>query len=383
MSTRTESPANQPPLSVLQIGTQFNLGGIPRHMLNLTASLRESGDDVTLSGTAGRWCNPETDPGFLDLPIRYVASEGGPLPVRLWHLANSVIRLGIWLTKNRVDLVHAHESAPALVSMIARLWRRIPVAVTFHGSEPERVAVFAKTARHCDLVITPSYASAKDLIEIGGIPELKVKVIGLGVQPAPTYDRSEISTLRQELLRGGDRLMITVARLSDQKGIDVLIDCVAKLKATHPGYQFAIVGDGPLQAEYEGLAAEKDVLSHLRFVGRTEHVHKYLQAADMFLLTSRYEALPFAIVEAFQAGIPAVATACSGVVELIDDKVGRTVEIGNVDAICDAIVQVLSDPEELAALGNAALERSREPRFDPEYNRQQMIETYRDLVRSR
>lgn len=383
MSARAQLPEQDPPLSILQIGTQFNLGGIPKHMLTLSQSLREAGDKVVLSGTAGRWCGPDVDPGFLDLPIRYVASEGGSLPARLGHLATSSGRLWNWLRKNHVDLIHAHESAPALVSMMARVGRRIPVAVTYHGSEPERVTVFSKTARHCDLVITPSHASARDLIEVGGIPEERVKVIGLGVPPVPDYSADDVKELRRQLLKDGDRLLVTVARLADQKGIDVLIECARKLKHSHPGYRFAIVGDGPLREEYTALAAEMDVLSHLQFVGRTEEVHKYLMASDLFLLTSRYEALPFSIVEAFQVGVPAVATACSGVVELIDETVGKTVEIGNVDAICDAVIEVLEDPRRLDRMGQAALEKSGKPRFDPEYNRVQMRMAYRELINKR
>ena len=90
------------PLSILQIGTQYNLGGIPRHMLTLTDSLRAAGDHVTLSGTAGKWAGPEGDESFLDLPIRFVASEGGAMPKRIGHLLTSVFRLWRWLGRNKV-----------------------------------------------------------------------------------------------------------------------------------------------------------------------------------------------------------------------------------------------------------------------------------------
>ncbi|WP_171052574.1 glycosyltransferase family 4 protein [Ruegeria sediminis] len=380
MTTEQAQNGDQAPLSVLQIGTQFNLGGIPRHMLSLAQTLRELGHDVTLSGNAGTWYGPNDDPDFLELPIRYVASEGGGIPARLKNLAHSVFTLRRWLRLNRVDLIHAHESAPALVSMMARAGLRIPVAVTYHGSEPERVKTFSRVARHCDLVITPSHASARDLIEIGGIPETRVQVLGLGVKPAPLDSAEEIAAVRRRYLGDGEKLIVTVARQSHQKGIDILIDCVARMKDSHPGYRFLLVGDGHLEKEYKALATEKGVLNHLTFAGRTERVHLHIRAADVFALTSRYESLPFVIPEAFQTGTPVVATACSGVVELVDDSVGRVVPIGDVPAICTALHSVLADEAALERMGAAALERSREDRFNPDWVHRQFVETYRKLA---
>ena len=382
--TRDADPAvdDEARLSILQIGTQFNLGGIPRHMIGLTRALRDQGHEITLAGNSGTWCGPDSDPTFLELPIRYVASEGGALHKRIVHLAVSVHRLRRWLKRHPVDLIHAHESAPALVAMLARIGRRVPVAVTYHGAEPERVLTFSRTARKCDLVITPSHRSAEDLATTGGVPRERLQVIGLGLDPAPEDSPEEIAALRAKLLGDGERLIVTVARLAHQKGIEILIDCVARLKGTHPGYRFILVGTGPLGGQYKALAKEKGVLSHLNFVGRTERVHLYLRAADLFLLTSRWEALPFTIAEAFQAGTPAVATACSGVVELIDDAVGAVVPVGDIPAICDAVARVLGDEERRAAMADAALARSREDRFDPDYIRKQFETAYRKLIAS-
>ncbi|NNF70826.1 MAG: glycosyltransferase family 4 protein [Rhodobacteraceae bacterium] len=375
-----DAAKNGSPLSILQIGTQFELGGIPRHMIDLSQSLRDQGHSVTLAGTPGKWYGPENDPDFLELPIRYVASEGGRLPVRLGHLATSVRRLRMWLRRNPVDLIHTHESAPALVSMLARPSRPVPVVVTYHGSEPQRIGTFSKIARHCDLVITPSHASARDLATIGGIPEERLKVVGLGVVTPPEDPPSDIARLRQDLIGDGERLIVTVGRLAHQKGIDILIECVARMRDIHPGYRFVVVGDGSLENEYKDLARTKGVLDRLHFAGRTERVHRYLRAADLFLLTSRYEALPYVIVEAFQAGTPAVATACSGVVELIDDSVGRLAPIGDVEAICSAVAALLSDTARLEQMGRAALARSREDRFDPNYICSQFEATYRAIT---
>lgn len=368
------------PLHVLQMGTMFGVGGITRHILSLREWLISQGHSVTLAGTGDAWVDAGSGMDLVELPTRFVAGEGGSVPRRLWHVARAVRTLRAWLRRNPVDLIHAHESAPALVANLARTGLGIPLAVTYHGAEPGRIAAFGRIARRADLVITPSHRSAEDLATIGGVPRQKLQVIGLGVRPAPDDPPEKVEALRRELLSDGDRLVVTVARLMHQKGIDVLIECVRQMRATHPGVRFVVAGDGPDEAELHRLAAARGVEDHLAFVGRTGRPHLHLRAADLFLLTSRWEALPFTIVESFQAGTPAVATACSGVVELIDDSVGRVVPIGDVPAICAAVADVLSDEPRRRQMAEAALARSREARFDPDWVNRRFEETYQALA---
>jgi len=230
-------------------------------------------------------------------------------------------------------------------------------------------------------VITPSHASAKDLATIGGIPEGKLKVIGLGVSPAPVHSEDEVAKLRAELLGDGSHVIVTIARLMYQKGIDILVDCAVELHKTNPGYRFIVAGDGPDEDMLRQLAKDKGLEGVMTFVGRTERPHLYLAAADIFLLTSRWEALPFTIVESFQVGTPSVAAACSGVVELIDDSVGKVVPIGDVPAICEGVREVLSDPARLAQMGETALELSTHDRFRPDWVHGQFELTYEKLAR--
>ena len=375
----TSDPPRQP-LRVLEMGTQFGMGGITRHILGLSDWLRAHGHEVTLAGTADVWAGPETENAFLDLPTRFVAGDGGGIANRLRHTATAAWNLRRWLSTNRVDLIHCHESAPALVANIARMGRGIPLAITYHGSEPERIAAFGRIAAKCDLVITPSHRSAEDLATIGSVPREKLKVIGLGVSPPPEDSAADIARLRAQLLGDGDRVIVTLARLLHQKGIDILIDCVAQMKQTHPGYRFVVAGDGPDEAKLRAMAQGCGLGKHLNFIGRTDQPIRHLRAADLFLLTSRWEALPFTIAEAFQAGTPAVATACSGVVELIDDKVGAVVPIGDVDAICAAVADVLSNEDRRLQLASNALERSREDRFNPDWVHRQFEKTYYELA---
>lgn len=378
--TAQDNATESKPLHILQMGTQFGMGGITRHILSLSDWLRERDHIVTLAGTSDIWANAESQSSFVDLPTRYVAADGGNMLNRLRQTFISARRLRRYLKDHPVDLIHAHESAPALVANFARRGLGIPLAVTYHGSEPERIAAFGKISKRADLIITPSNRSGEDLKTIGGVPKEKLKVIGLGVPPAPTYRRDEIARLRKELLGDGTHLVVTIARILHQKGIDILIDTVDRVRDTNPDIRFVLCGDGPDEAKMKALAQAKGLGKYLTFVGRTEQPHLYLQAADLFLLTSRWEALPFTIAEAFRSGTPAVAAACSGVVELIDDEVGAVVEIGAVDDFAQTILKILKDETRRRKMATNAFERSKLDRFDPDWVHNQFLLTYQDLV---
>ncbi len=368
------------PLRIAQMCTDFGMGGIARHALDLGAWLRGRGHGVYLAGTPGEWAGEGAADGFLSIPTRYVGADGGPILRRLANTGRGAVALRRWLVSSRIDAIHAHESAPALVALLARMNLNIPLVVTYHGSDPRRIKGFGKIARHADLVVTPSHRAAGDLAEIAGVSKDRLRVIGLGIKPPPEDTDQDVAELRKSLLRGGDRLVVTIARVAYQKGIDVLIDCVARLKERHPGYRFVVVGDGPLDQEMRAQVKQRNLNEHLHFAGRTEVPYRYLRAADLMLLTSRWEALPISIAEAFQAGTPVVATDCSGVHELVDDTVGACVPIGDVVSISQAVEGILENDQKRSDMAASALKRSTASRFDPDHINRQIEALYLDLL---
>jgi len=356
------------------------MGGIARHALDLGTWLRDRGHGVYLAGTPGEWASEGAADGFLSIPTRYVGADGGTMFRRLGNTGRGAVALRRWLLDSQIDAIHAHESAPALVALLARMKLNIPLVVTYHGSDPRRIKGFGKIARHADLVVTPSHRAAGDLAEIAGVSRDKLRVIGLGIKPPPEDTAQDVAKLRKSLLCGGDRLVVTIARVAYQKGIDVLIDCVVRLKERHPGYRFVVVGDGPLDQEMRALAKQRNLEDHLYFAGRTEVPYRYLRAADLMLLTSRWEALPISIAEAFRVGTPVVATDCSGVHELVDDTVGACVPIGNVEAIMQAVERILENDQKLSDMAANALERSTARRFDPDHINRQIEALYFGLI---
>jgi glycosyltransferase involved in cell wall biosynthesis len=149
-----------------------------------------------------------------------------------------------------------------------------------------------------------------------------------------------------------ERLVIscTVARLSAQKGLEVLVEAAGRLreKAGLPAICFVVVGDGELRDQLLQQVAELGLEDTVRLVGARppDEIPGWLAAADMFVLPSRYEGMSIAVMEAMASGLPVVATEVSGTAELIPDPDhGLVVPVGDAGALTAAIEELLTDPE--------------------------------------
>jgi glycosyltransferase involved in cell wall biosynthesis len=205
--------------------------------------------------------------------------------------------------------------------------------------------------------------------------------MGLGVQRKPDPNPKDVAAIRQELLGNGGRvLIVTIARLVHQKGIDLLVEAARRSIAREPGLRFVVVGDGPQRAEAATWTAEVGISEKLAFVGHSDEVQAYLAASDIFFLPSRWESLPISIVEAFQRGLPVVAADTAGVEELVDESVGRLFQVGDLDAMVEALAEIAEDDALRARLSAAALSRSREDRFSPAHVHARFERLYREAL---
>jgi len=366
---------------ILQLCTDFPPGGIQRHVLDIAAWLRERDWEVGFAGARGGWMNEEIDSEFHHLALDDVAVQGGRLPKRMVAAQREARRLRSILKSEQFDLVHAHETAPALVARLATIGMKTPIALTFHGAEPERVKEFGMIAKRCaDYVLTPSRNSADELSRASGIPRDKIRATGLGVHKPPAMKDSEIAALRDQLLAGGDTLVISIARLAHQKAIDHLIAVAFRIHKEFPGARFVVVGDGPQKAEVERWISDAGLNGVVILAGRTNTPHIYLAAADIFFLPSRWESLPISIVEAFRAGLPVIATDTGGVSELVDGTVGHACKVGDIDALTMHLGELVGDCSKRSARAATALERSREDRFDPDAVNQKMADAYEYMI---
>jgi len=371
-------------MRILQICTDFEPSDIQRHVLDLGRYFEIRGHTVVLSGGAATRGPSKDDASILDLEMRKITESGGSLFRRTANLLPVAKKLRRALKKHRVELIHAHETAPLIVAKLASIGMDIPVIYTFHGTVPARFAGVARTARSCaDLTISPSQTSL-DALTARGLRQERTRHIGLSVRPLPPIPSGDVARLRAELLGSEGRFLISsLSRMSPQNGIDMMIEVARKISDQRRDVIFAIGGQGPLSDMVQNWADITGVSGNVRILGAVEDVAPVLAASDLFLLTSRWEAFPLSIAEAFQCALPVVATDCGGIKELVGPEVGVVLPVGDTIAIADAVLELIENPDLRRQKSNNARDLSQQARFSPDAVHRQLEDIYQDLLTAR
>lgn len=159
----------------------------------------------------------------------------------------------------------------------------------------------------------------------------------------PVNDESLSPTLPSR--EGRLNRIISVGRLYPQKNQAMMIRAFAKVADEFPDWQLVIYGEGPLRAELEFLVSSLKLQNHVFLPGRTEHVIEELRKSKIFCMSSDYEGMSNAMIEAICVGLPIISTKVSGTEELIrDGENGFIVEIGDEERFTNCISQLISSP---------------------------------------
>ncbi len=151
-------------------------------------------------------------------------------------------------------------------------------------------------------------------------------------------------------------LLVAVGRLSKVKNFSLLLKALAKIRQKMP-VQLWLIGDGKERSALERLARRLKISDSVEFVGFVDNIFAYLHHADALVLTSHREGSPNVLIEALACGVPVVATDCpSGPREILQaGKYGYLVPVNDVNALCKAIMMVLTTPKHPNVLRQAAL----------------------------
>jgi glycosyltransferase involved in cell wall biosynthesis len=175
--------------------------------------------------------------------------------------------------------------------------------------------------------------------------------------PADTRSAAR-AELRAALGVGADELLwLAAGRLVAQKDVPNLLDAFAQHHVAHAGSRLAIAGDGELRGELSARARALGLDDVVTFLGVRADIPRLLCAADAFVMSSAWEGLPNAVMEAMAAGVPVVTTRVGGAAELVDDPTtGMLVPPRQPGALADAMNAMAKlSPEERAARGRAGL----------------------------
>lgn len=370
-------------MNILEVFTEFSIGGVQRHILGLSSWLRQQGHQVWIGGAPGSWLSKERDDFFVPIPLKGISGDRIYLPSVWSDIVSCTTALRKLIITQNIDIIHAHEIAPAFVSRLATMGLKIPVILSYHGASEDRFTTAAKQGGWlANRFIAVSENTARQLVACG-LPRSDIATIPYGIEPLQAPEPQAVSELRTSLLgQDGKISIVSVARLHRQKGIDVLIAAAKEAIASRRDIRFVVVGNGSEEELARTLIREADLEEYIHLAGGHDNPRIYLEASDIFVLASRWEALPLSIPEAFRSRLPVVATDVGGVAEIVNDSVGAVVPSENPAALAQSLLRIASDDELREKMAAQAEREGQAERFDPEYIHSKIEAYYQDILES-
>ncbi len=344
---------------VAQVVTRFMAGAGGVALRGALALDPERYEVVFIIGSGSRLVQQAQAAGFEVIVLDTLRSEITPADDR-----RALAALKSLLGDGRYDVVHTHSSkAGALGRMAAHHVGIKQVVHTYHGfpfhefqSWPRRTAYlrierYLGTITDAFLAVGPAVAAEAIRRRIAS-PE-KVRTIGVAVTAGPVPQPTDRAEARRLLgIPPGMYVVGTVGRLDYQKAPDDFVTALAHIG--RDDVYGVWIGDGPLRAATQKLAARRGLSSRMAFLGERTDVDALLPGLDVFAMASRYEGLPCAIVEAMAAARPVVATAVNAVPNIVvAGETGLLVPAGRPDLLGRALRHLVDNPATAARLGAA------------------------------
>ena len=353
------------PVDIVLLLTSFAIGGTERQMVELARRLDPSRFRAHIA------CFHRRGRLLDDIPSRIAIRE---FPVQGFANPAAVGRLlafASWCRSINAAVVHTCDLYANIFGLPGAALAGVPVRIgnrreIVTGDKSPAKLRAQRLAYRCAHAVVANSSAARDQLEREGVPAEKLRLIANGLDTGRFVPAAPRAAIRR---------IVMVANLRPEKGHDTLLAAAPRILARHPDASFTFVGDGPRRAALETLARALGVTGRVHFAGESRDVAPLLAQHDLFVLPSRSEAFPNALIEAMATALPVVATAVGGILVVIRPGVnGQLVRPDDVDGLADAVLALMDDPAAAAALGQAA-------RADVErhYTIDRMVERFEQL----
>lgn len=362
------------PPRILQV-VECAATGVGRHVLDLTEGLLQRGCEIHMVYSSGR-CDrvfAERLARLTDVRQTVMTMRSRPHPTD----AKAVLALRrVMRQHGPFDIVHCHSSKAGLLARLAANGLGARVVYTPHAiytmspNLTPRMRQLYRTAEVSlswltDKIIAVSRAELEECRRLG-IRDTRLALVPNTVGEPNCLPRQ---VARQQIGLGEEEVAIGfVGRLSEQKGIDRLLDGFAHVPATAPA-RLVVIGDGELAAQARRQAETLGIADRVLWLG-ARPAEPLLRAFDVFAMPSRYEAASYSLLEAMAAGLPVITTATGSASDLITDgHNGYCVPVEDVGRFASCLSALVTDD----ALRGAMAEAARQPRRETA-GVQQMVE---------
>ena len=360
-------------MRVVQIITRLNIGGPAAQVILASDRLTPRGVDTVI--VHGRLGHEEGDMAYL-LPAHVQTRYLPALRRRLAPVRDLIALMRILAVLRGVQpqIVHTHTAKAGTLGRIAvaihnrTSARHAPARVvhTYHGHVLRGyfispVSTFftwieRRLARFTDAIVAISPQIRNDLFEsyrIGTAEQYHVVPLGFELASLVAIDDAARACARAALgIPATAHVVTTVGRLTAVKQHRLFLETAKQVAERDADAVFLIAGDGELRGELEQFARSQGVDQRTQFLGWRPDLAMIYGATDVFLLTSRNEGTPVALIESLAAGVPGVATDVGGVRDVIDsDDIGLLAPFGDAAALARHVTTLLADPERRRTMG--------------------------------
>ena len=342
-------------------------GGTQKHVIDIAKKIDKSEFQIDIIYSTNRNKNfLQESQGIFNqtygLPIRRSAA--------LSDISN-IIRMKKIITQNKYDIVHCHSTKAGFVGRIAAFLSSHPnVIYSPHGFMFCDKRIFLKGFLYLQLEKYLGYITQKLIAVSGSERDLAVqnrivsdkKIITLynSIDHSDYDDFTYVNRILEKLKNGSDIILGTVGRLYYQKDPITLIRSFKLINERFPNTRLILVGDGPLEPVCLKLITEFGLNEKVELAGYQKHSKIYYKMFDIFMLSSHYEGLPYALLEAMSMGIPSVGTNVVGIKDLIKHgETGYLVEEEDYSGLADAVIKLLNNPELLSVFSENSKNISR------------------------
>lgn len=286
---------------------------------------------------------------------------------------SAIIKLWNVLSKFSPQVIHTHLSACVYCAPWA-VCHNVMMLHTVHSMpsheliKPKQVIMKMMYATGHSVPV----AISKEIKNL--IPDIYSSKLGIEL----IYNPVDLESFSVKRVPHSNYVVVTVGRLSKEKNHKLLIEAFEKAFFTEDNVRLVIVGGGDLYSELKVLIGNSKIGTRIDLVGNVDNVQDYLAVSDLFVLSSTFEGLPLAILEAMAAGLPVVATNVGGVKDVVTDN-GILVESENAQLLANAMRTMYESPTLAAEMSYKSISNVR--RFDSNVIGEEYVKLYRKYAK--
>ena len=370
-------------INILLLGTQMAVGGAQRVLLDQADWFHAQGHRVAAAFFYDRDGLHQSWQKGRSYPLHNLEAfrpGAGPLNQMTYFLRGlrSLWRL---LRIEHFDVIETFTLHSNIPGMVLSWLAGVPVRMATHHGKVGNVSPWQEKLH---LLVIGKFASiivavsteVRDRLTLAGIASQRIIMIPNGIRISIT-SRTEGTKLRKSLgLRRSQIVLISVGRLVYQKAHSVLVNAMQVIVAQQQQVVLYIAGEGPLRHDLEQQIETLGLGNQIYLLGNRSDVAALLSISDIFVLPSRWEGLPMALLEAMGTGMPVVATQVEGVNEVLKQNIhGFLVPPEDSDALVRALLELINHPQLRIKMG-----REGRKRIEESYTSDIMCEKYLNVM---